>query len=117
LREAQGWTQEDVAERAGYSAKYISEIERGRRDPPLSTLARIAERGLGCSFDDVVGADDDVRRPKSASEALPANVRAVADEIAALPSKAARGAVIAVLRAAMALARVSQRQRRRRARG
>lgn len=35
-------TQEQLAVRVGYNGKYISEVERGTRDVPLSTLARIA---------------------------------------------------------------------------
>ncbi len=45
-REALARTQDEVAERAGFTGKYISEIERGLRDVPLSTLARIADQGL-----------------------------------------------------------------------
>ncbi len=42
LREARELTQEQLADRVGYNGKYISEVERGTRDVPLSTLARIA---------------------------------------------------------------------------
>ena len=41
-----GLTQRELGERAGIVDKYVSEIERGTRDVPLSTLRAIVERGL-----------------------------------------------------------------------
>ncbi|MEV4560223.1 tetratricopeptide repeat protein [Kitasatospora sp. NPDC049285] len=47
-RLAAGWTQEDLAERAGVSSHAISMLESGRRGPRLSTVARLADAmGLG----------------------------------------------------------------------
>ncbi len=37
------WTQEDLAGNAGISFSYVSLIERGRRIPPVHTLAAIAQ--------------------------------------------------------------------------
>lgn len=42
LRESQGLSQRDVAERLGVGQSAISRIESGRRDPHLSTLRRYA---------------------------------------------------------------------------
>lgn len=42
-RQELGLTQREVAERAGRSDKWISQIECGRRDPYLSTVLRVAE--------------------------------------------------------------------------
>lgn len=39
-------TQRELGDRAGIVGKYVSEIERGTRDIPFSTLAAIVERGL-----------------------------------------------------------------------
>ena len=52
LRQLADLTQEEVEERAGFSGKYVSEIERGLRDPPLTTLEKLA-RGIGCEVSDV----------------------------------------------------------------
>lgn len=41
-REAQGLTQEQVAERSGVHATEVSRIEAGKRDPKVSTLLRLA---------------------------------------------------------------------------
>jgi len=41
-REAQGHSQERLAERAGLDRTYISSCERGRRNISLITLAKIA---------------------------------------------------------------------------
>jgi transcriptional regulator with XRE-family HTH domain len=56
LREKAGFSQEDLAERAQVHRTYLSGIERGRRNPSLINLLRIA-RALNLSisalFDEV----------------------------------------------------------------
>lgn len=42
LRITRGWTQEQLAERAGIHYKYLGDVERGVRNPPLFNLTRIA---------------------------------------------------------------------------
>jgi transcriptional regulator with XRE-family HTH domain len=46
-RSAARLTQAELGRRAGIVGKYVSEIERGTRDIPFSTLRAIAEDGLG----------------------------------------------------------------------
>lgn len=46
LREARGWTQEDLAERAEMNASYLGFVERGDNVPTLTIIIQIAE-GLG----------------------------------------------------------------------
>lgn len=47
-RVRQQLTQEELAERSGLSYKFIGEIERGRGNPTVETLARLAEAlGVG----------------------------------------------------------------------
>jgi len=43
LRRGHGWTQEQLAERAGLSYKFVGEIERGSGNPTLGTLVRLAQ--------------------------------------------------------------------------
>lgn len=43
LRKAQGWTQEVLAERSGFPQQYISDLERGNRNPALLTLFELAQ--------------------------------------------------------------------------
>lgn len=45
-REARGWTQEELAERANLNRSYVGEIERGVATPSISTIAKLAS-GLG----------------------------------------------------------------------
>jgi transcriptional regulator with XRE-family HTH domain len=45
-REASGWSQGQVGYRAGLDAAEVSRLERGKREPRLRTIIRIA-RGLG----------------------------------------------------------------------
>ena len=42
LRQDQRLSQEELAERADLSTTYVSELERNRRDPSLSTLLKLA---------------------------------------------------------------------------
>lgn len=37
-----GWSQEELAERVGSDRTYISDMERGLRNPSLKTVARLA---------------------------------------------------------------------------
>jgi transcriptional regulator with XRE-family HTH domain len=41
LREEKGWTQEELADKAGLAAVQISRIERGVREIRLTTLLRL----------------------------------------------------------------------------
>lgn len=42
LRSEQGLTQEQYAERCGFSQQYISDLERGLRNPTVVTLYELA---------------------------------------------------------------------------
>ncbi len=42
LRKAAGLTQEEVAERSGLSQQYISDLERGKRNPTVESLVALA---------------------------------------------------------------------------
>ena len=42
LREANGWSQEDYADRAGIHRTYVSDIERGRRNPTIVVVEKLA---------------------------------------------------------------------------
>ncbi|KCZ53628.1 hypothetical protein HY29_16615 [Hyphomonas beringensis] len=52
LREEQGWSQEEFADRAGLHRTYVSAVERGVRNPTLSVLERLA-KALGVSIEEV----------------------------------------------------------------
>ena len=43
LREGRGFTQEQLAKRAKVSRAYLSRLEMGRHDPPLSRLRNLAK--------------------------------------------------------------------------
>lgn len=56
LRQDQGWSQEELAERAGLHRTYVSGVERGVRNPTVTVLEKLA-RGLGVSMPDLVRFD------------------------------------------------------------
>ncbi|MBX8800707.1 helix-turn-helix domain-containing protein [Pseudochrobactrum asaccharolyticum] len=41
-RKAKGLTQEQVAERSGFSQQYLSDLERGRRNPTVVSVYELA---------------------------------------------------------------------------
>ncbi|MBB1251731.1 helix-turn-helix domain-containing protein [Rhizobium sp. G21] len=53
LRREKGLTQEDVEARSGFSQQYLSDLERGKRNPSIVTLYEIAQ-ALGVSHVELV---------------------------------------------------------------
>jgi transcriptional regulator with XRE-family HTH domain len=43
LRDQEGWSQEDYADRAGIHRTYASEIERGKRNPTIIVVEKLAK--------------------------------------------------------------------------
>ncbi len=93
-----GLTQSQLGRKAGIVGKYVSEIERGNRDVPFSTLRRIVEDGLGLSLDIRFEAKGSHRAAPPLP--IPPELR----EIAELPADS-RKAVLAVIRSVMGLVR------------
>lgn len=52
IRTARRWTLREVAERAGLSESFLSQVERGRTSASIASLRRIAD-GLGISIADL----------------------------------------------------------------
>jgi transcriptional regulator with XRE-family HTH domain len=55
LRQAQGWTQEELAERAAIQRSYLADLERGLRNPSVRTLVKVANAlgiALAALFED-----------------------------------------------------------------
>lgn len=48
LRRAKGWSQEQFADEAGIHRTYVSDIERGARNPTVTVLEKLA-KPLGVS--------------------------------------------------------------------
>ncbi len=94
-------TQEQLGKRTGIVGKYVSEIERGTRDVPLSTLHSIVERGLGFRLD-LQFSTRSGSCPNLALPPLPAQVEEVARLLATLPAEH-RTRVLAIVRTIAAL--------------
>ena len=56
IRKAKGLTQETLAEVSGFSQQYLSDLERGRRNPSVVTLYELSQ-ALGVSHVDLVQPD------------------------------------------------------------
>lgn len=57
LRQERGLTQEQVAERSGFSQQYLSGLERGRRNPTIVTLYELA-KAINADYLDLVKPDE-----------------------------------------------------------
>jgi transcriptional regulator with XRE-family HTH domain len=61
LRREKKFTQERLAEVCGVTQQYVSDIERGQRNPTIVSIYHLAI-ALGVSHVDLVMPDDEVRR-------------------------------------------------------
>jgi len=52
LRTKKIWTQEELAEKAEISRRYLQRIEAGERNPTVDILTRL-RRALDCAWDDL----------------------------------------------------------------
>jgi len=57
LRKEKGFTQERFAETSGFTQQYVSDLERGRRNPTVVTLFHLAST-LGVTPADLVAESD-----------------------------------------------------------
>lgn len=58
IRKEKSLIQEQIAEKTGFSQQYLSDLERGRRNPTVITLYELAQ-ALGVSHVALVEPDDD----------------------------------------------------------
>jgi transcriptional regulator with XRE-family HTH domain len=58
IRLERGLTQEQFAERSGFTQQYISDLERGRRNPTVVTLFELSQ-ALDCSHVALVTPDEE----------------------------------------------------------
>ncbi len=68
-----GWTQEVLAQRAGVSKSFLSDLENNRRSVGAETLYSIA-RALTVSVDFLMTGDPGVQEPKPKQERIPASL-------------------------------------------
>lgn len=97
-----GLTQRELGERSGIVGKYVSEIERGTRDLPLSTLLAIVERGLHLDLQILFR-----RRQHPDATILPTRVEEMARSVAELPVDQ-QTKVVALIRGMLELVRLGR---------
>ncbi len=93
-------TQAELARRAGISGKYVSEIERGTRDVPYSTLHGLVHDGLRRRLD-LRFADASGNAP---GNGYPRAIAEIARALADLPEEK-RAPVLSIVRALLRIAR------------
>ena len=69
LRQARGFTQQELGERAELSYKYLGAVERGKENPSLLVLERIAT-GLGVELLDIFNFSHEETNPGTLRKAL-----------------------------------------------
>lgn len=78
LREGRGWTQKQLAEHAGLSVGFVSDVENDKRNPSTAVLLRVAEV-LNASLDYIAtGKSQDDPRPVQPLT-IPAELAAAAE--------------------------------------
>nr|HEX4315351.1 helix-turn-helix transcriptional regulator [Kofleriaceae bacterium] len=98
LREARlaaHMTQQELGRRVGIVGKYVSEIERGTRDLPLSRLSTIVQRGFGLQLGFEFRRDPALPL-RVDSPSLPSDVDTLAWRLAQIPD-AKRHQIIALI--------------------
>jgi transcriptional regulator with XRE-family HTH domain len=84
LREARGYTQEQLGARVGISQKYLSELERGMKSPSWEILVALAHKGFEIKLAALMFGIDDDAEPQ---------IRSI-DELLAGRPDAARGQIL-----------------------
>ncbi len=69
IRLEKGMTQESFADTSGFSQQYLSDLERGRRNPTIVTLFELSG-ALGVSHVDLVLPDEVFRREMKETSAV-----------------------------------------------
>lgn len=77
LRTTRGLLQKDLAEQAGVSVSFLSEIENDRRTPGAEVLLKLADV-LGASLDYLVRGEDS--RPEPQPLTIPPSLQAAAEQ-------------------------------------
>jgi len=100
-RTSNGLTQQALGERAGLGGKYVSEIERGTRDLPFSTLHALVEHGLSLRLE--ISFPHRATSRASTHPPLPRAIEELARKLATLPRERQR-AVVALVKVVLRLA-------------
>jgi transcriptional regulator with XRE-family HTH domain len=73
IRLARSLTQEEFADRSGFSQQYLSDLERGRRNPTIVTIYELAQ-ALGVDHVALVEPDEEARtgsrKPRSSAKRI-----------------------------------------------
>lgn len=69
IREKRGMTQEELEEKTGVNARYISAIECGQKNPTVKTLSKLAD-GLGIELYELFLFSDGLESEETARKAI-----------------------------------------------
>jgi len=79
LRNARGWTQEELGGKSGISYKFIGEVERGQQNPSFETLVKIAA-ALRVALPDLFRFEQETLDKKVIESRINQIVKTLADE-------------------------------------
>ena len=79
LRERRGWKQKELAERAGISVTFLSEVENDRRNVGSAILLKLAD-ALGASLDYLMRGEENRVPPRTPSVIPPELAEAAEDQ-------------------------------------
>ena len=79
-REDRGWTQEQLAQRAGMSKGFLSDLENNKRNVSAEYVLRIAN-ALGVSLDYLLRGETNQRDAERSPVRIPAELSAAAQEL------------------------------------
>jgi transcriptional regulator with XRE-family HTH domain len=85
LRERKGWSQSELARRAGIGVSTLSEIEAGQSAPRLDTLVALAH-ALGAPLETFLHADENPLEARLRAIETPENLPALQTVAGAMPT-------------------------------
>ena len=79
IRNANGWTQEELGAKSDVSYKYIGEVERGQQNPSLDTLIKIAD-ALEIELSDLFCFEQQISNRKDVEAMLAKIIKGISDD-------------------------------------
>jgi len=80
LRNAKGWTQQELGNQADINYKFLGEIERGQQNPSFNTLMKIAD-ALGVGLSELFRFEQEISDRKEIEDRIKNLVKNIPDDV------------------------------------